>query len=74
MSRLLAQTCEICGITDSHFEVHHIRKLSVLNQRGRKEKPMWIKQMASRRRKTLVVCVKCHEEIHRVRSARHRER
>jgi hypothetical protein len=28
--------------------------------------------MAARRRKTLVVCQKCHEEIHRERSPRHK--
>ncbi len=30
-----------------------------------------IKRMAARRRKTLVVCQKCHEEIHRERPKRH---
>jgi hypothetical protein len=73
VSRLLAQACEMCGANDGPFEVHHIRKLSDLNQPGRKEKPLWIKRMASRRRKTLVVCVKCHKEIHRFRSAKNRE-
>jgi retron-type reverse transcriptase len=31
----------------------------------RKEKPRWVKKMAQRRRKTLVVCATCHENMHR---------
>ncbi|WP_323855864.1 group II intron reverse transcriptase/maturase [Xenorhabdus koppenhoeferi] len=73
ISRLLAQTCECCGSTDGPFEVHHIRKLSDLNQWGRKEKPMWLRIMASRHRKTLVVCAECHQKIHRTRPVRYRE-
>jgi hypothetical protein len=34
---------------------------------GRGEKPLWVKRMAARRRKTLVVCQACHEAIHRER-------
>ena len=45
-------------------EVHHIRKLADLNKPGRREKPAWIHLMAKRRRKTLVVCRPCHEDIH----------
>ncbi|EEM2539611.1 hypothetical protein C3N85_22750 [Salmonella enterica subsp. enterica serovar Morehead] len=73
ISRLLAQTCECCGSNDGPFEVHHIRKLSDLSQRGRKEKSRWLRIMASRHRKTLVVCRECHQNIHRTRPARHRE-
>ena len=73
ISRLLAQTCEYCGTNDGPFEVHHIRKLSDLSQRGRKEKPGWLRIMASRHRKTLVVCRECHQNIHRTKTARHRE-
>jgi predicted metal-binding protein len=29
---------------------------------------LWVKRMASRRRKTLVVCTRCHQDIHRDRS------
>lgn len=73
ISRLLAQTCECCGTNDGPFEVHHIRKLSDLSKRGRKEKPRWLRIMASRHRKTLVVCRECHQNIHRTRPVRHRE-
>jgi group II intron reverse transcriptase/maturase len=69
VQRLLAQECELCGSTDK-CEVHHIRKLADLDRLGQREKPLWVKRMAARRRKTLVICRKCHEEIHRERSSR----
>jgi hypothetical protein len=43
--------------------VHHIRKLADLNRRGRKPLPDWVRLMASRRRKTLVLCRVCHDNI-----------
>jgi hypothetical protein len=46
------------------IEVHHIRALKDLNPKGRKQPPEWVVRMASRRRKTLVVCRACHEGIH----------
>ncbi len=63
IKRLLADTCELCG-SQTDIEVHHIRKLADLKQKGRKEKPLWVQVMASRRRKTLVTCRSCHERIH----------
>jgi group II intron reverse transcriptase/maturase len=62
--RLLAGACEMCGTTDNNTEVHHIRKLADLNRPGRPDKPAWMHLMAKRRRKTLVVCRPCHENIH----------
>jgi hypothetical protein len=61
--RLLAGRCEICESTTG-LEVHHIRKLADLNKPGRREKPAWMHLMAMRRRKTLVICRRCHEDIH----------
>jgi group II intron reverse transcriptase/maturase len=61
--RLLAGRCEICESTEG-LEVHHIRKLADLNKPGRREKPAWVHLMAMRRRKTLVICRRCHEDIH----------
>ncbi len=63
LQRVLADRCELCGSKEK-VEVHHIRKLADLEKPGRREKPVWVKQMAARRRKTLIVCRKCHEEIH----------
>nr|WP_236064754.1 reverse transcriptase/maturase family protein [Reticulibacter mediterranei] len=64
VKRLLAETCELCG-SKTNIEVHHIRKLADLKEKGRKEKPRWVQKMAQRRRKTLVVCACCHDSIHR---------
>jgi len=63
LQRVLADTCELCGSTEQ-VEVHHIRKLADLKKPGRQEKPEWMKQMATRRRKTLIVCRFCHQDIH----------
>jgi group II intron reverse transcriptase/maturase len=61
--RLLAGRCEIC-MSMVGLQVHHIRKLADLNHPGRPEKPSWMHLMAMRRRKTLVICGRCHEDIH----------
>lgn len=63
VQRLLAQECELCG-AQTDCEVHHVRKLADLDQAGRQEKAFWAKRMAARRRKTLVVCRRCHHAIH----------
>jgi len=55
--RLLAQKCELCGSTDD-IQVHHIHKLADLKGKSR-----WEKVMTARRRKTLVVCGRCHEPM-----------
>lgn len=68
LKRVLADTCELCG-SRKQVEVHHIRKLADLKKPGQREKPEWMKQMAARRRKTLVVCRHCHEAIHAGRSS-----
>ena len=64
--RLLAQVCEICEATrlTDQIEVHHIRALKALNKYDGREKPQWVKVMAARRRKTLVLCRTCHNELH----------
>jgi hypothetical protein len=63
VERLLAQKCELCGAEDN-IVVHHLRKLADVNRKGQKEKPNWVKKMIARRRKTLVVCQNCHNDIH----------
>ena len=64
--RLLAQICEHCGATrvTETLEVHHIRALKDLNRYEGREKPSWVKIMAARRRKTLVLCRTCHQDLH----------
>jgi len=63
LQRLLADTCELCGST-SQVEVHHVRHLKDLNRNGRQPRPRWMEVMAARRRKTLVTCRACHDQIH----------
>ncbi|HEX4205298.1 MAG TPA: reverse transcriptase domain-containing protein [Ktedonobacteraceae bacterium] len=64
--RLLAQICEHCGATrlTETIEVHHIRALKDLDRYEGREKPSWVKIMAARRRKTLVLCRTCHQNLH----------
>ena len=64
--RLLAQVCEVCEATrlTAQIEVHHIRALKDLNTYDGREKPLWVKIMAARRRKTLVLCRTCHDDLH----------
>jgi len=61
--RLLADICELCGSRE-HVEVHHIRALKDLDRKGQGERLRWVQVMAARRRKTLVACRKCHNDIH----------
>jgi group II intron reverse transcriptase/maturase len=63
VERLLAGTCERCG-SQEDVQVHHVRKLADLAKPGRRTAPEWARLMSARRRKTLVVCRKCHEGIH----------
>jgi hypothetical protein len=69
LDRLHAETCELCG-SRTKVQVHHIRKLSDLKVKGRKEKPSWVKTMIALKRKTLIVCEKCHINIHAGRPTR----
>ncbi len=63
--RLLADTCEHCGTTGEaeRIEVHHIRALKDLATYDGREKPAWVKIMAARKRKTLVLCAPCHQDV-----------
>jgi len=70
IQRLLAETCELCGSTEK-VEVHHIRALKDLNKYTGREKPAWVVKMAARRRKTLILCRMCHEDVHAGRPTRH---
>jgi group II intron reverse transcriptase/maturase len=64
LERLLAEECELCG-SKENIEVHHIHALKDLQKKGRAEQPEWKQIMAARKRKTLVLCRRCHQqEIH----------
>ena len=60
IKRLNRKECEYCGAQKGAFEVHHIRKLKDVA----KGKALWQQIMASRRRKTLVLCRTCHHQLH----------
>ena len=63
LQRLLADQCEYCGSRE-RVQVHHVRGLKDLRRKGRAERPEWVRVMAARQRKTLVVCERCHKDIH----------
>lgn len=71
LKRMQADTCELCGASENN-EVHHIRKLADLDKGRGRETPPWMRIMAARRRKTLVVCRDCHVNIHAGRPTRQR--
>ena len=57
--RLNAKVCELCETTTADlYEVHVVRNLNELGD------SRWEAVMKKKRRKTLVVCSKCHGEIH----------
>jgi nitrate/TMAO reductase-like tetraheme cytochrome c subunit len=58
----MAGQCELCQAR-AGAETHHIRRLKDLRTGNRADQPDWARQMASRRRKTLIVCHDCHNEI-----------
>jgi group II intron reverse transcriptase/maturase len=80
VKRLLKQKCEMCGRTTAELEAlgsqlgrieaHHIRKLAGLQSKDRSELPEWKKRMIAIRRKTLIVCTECHDNIHAGRPCR----
>jgi hypothetical protein len=63
IGRLLAGRCETCENT-GEVEVHHIGKIADLDKLGT-PRPAWATLMERKRRKTLIVCVSCHQTIHR---------
>jgi hypothetical protein len=65
VARLLANECELCGKVTRELEGHHVHKLKDLEKRWKNgSAPYWVFVMTARRRKTLFVCLECHNEIH----------
>ena len=64
VTRLVRGECELCGV-QSNLEAHHVNSLKNLCKRwqGKVEKPAWVQSMIARRRKTIVVCHDCHQQI-----------
>lgn len=61
--RMYANECEYCKKTGGYFEVHHVKKVSDIKRKT--QKAMWEILLQSRNRKTLVLCVECHQQLHR---------
>jgi len=59
--RRAANKCEYCRTENGPFEVHHVRKLKDIA----KGKASWMKHMMARKRKTIVICIDCHHDLHR---------
>lgn len=59
IKRLQANKCEWCGAENVPLEIHHVRKLKDLS--GRKQ---WELAMIGRKRKTMALCVDCHDKLH----------
>jgi group II intron reverse transcriptase/maturase len=59
VERLKAKECEWCRETGVPLEIHHVRKLKDL--KGRKK---WEQDMIGRRRKTMALCIPCHQDLH----------
>jgi group II intron reverse transcriptase/maturase len=65
INRLSATRCELCEQVGA-VQVHHVRALAELDA---SDPSPWVTVMATRRRKTLVVCAGCHDRIHGTRPA-----
>jgi RNA-directed DNA polymerase len=59
--RLNANTCEYCGKIGGYMEVHHIKALKDIQEK----KQLWQQMMCAMRRKTMILCIDCHNELHR---------
>ncbi len=60
LKRMDANKCEYCGKEKGYFEVHHVRQLADIKE----GKQPWQKLMIARKRKTLVLCIGCHDKLH----------
>ena len=57
--RLLADFCELCG-SSKNVEVHHVQAMRKLHEYKGRPKPEWVKRMIALKRKTLLLCRRCH--------------
>ncbi len=59
-AQLRSKTCELCGEAKEEITIHQVRKLKDL--KGNHE---WERIMLDKRRKTMAVCLDCHDVIHK---------
>ena len=62
VQRLLAEFCELCGSSED-VEVHHVQAMRKLHEYPGRSKPEWFKRMIALKRKTLLLCKSCHEDV-----------
>jgi group II intron reverse transcriptase/maturase len=62
ITRLQRNRCELCQHS-GQVQVHHVARLADLAYPGHGQ-PAWARLMAAKRRKSLVVCPPCHDQIH----------
>jgi len=60
LERMEANKCEYCETEGGYFEVHHVHKLADMKD----GKEPWQKLMIARQRKTIVLCIHCHDQLH----------
>ncbi len=60
VQKINANNCEYCGKQGGYMEVHHIRAMK--DVLGKKQ--TWQEMMSTVNRKTMVLCVDCHRELH----------
>jgi len=63
VERLLNDTCEVCE-SKEHIHMHHRRHLADLNKEKGREKPLWMQIMLSRKRQSIPLCKRCHDDVH----------
>jgi hypothetical protein len=62
VQRLLADFCELCGSSED-VEVHHVQAMRKLHEDPGRPKPEWVKRMIALKRKTLLLCKRCHVAV-----------
>jgi group II intron reverse transcriptase/maturase len=61
--RIKAETCELCGQSNTTIHMHHVKRLK--NLREKSSKSYLEQQMIARNRKTIALCKKCHVKRHK---------
>jgi RNA-directed DNA polymerase len=60
VQKINANCCEYCGKQGGYMEVHHVRAMKDVLVKTQ----LWQVMMSSMNRKTMVLCIDCHRELH----------
>ena len=63
LDRKNARRCELCEIENVPLEIHHVNALRNILGKSQRNRALWEKIMIAMQRKTLAVCVPCHQII-----------